>query len=95
MCMFPKNRDPNLMIRQFYISLLCMVMKCFGFKLWDPTKKKLVRSRDVVFQEDQTLGDCDKTNQSKGTSDDFIQLVPILLSLKQPRNVIACLAGVP
>ena len=78
MCMFPKNRDPNLMIRQFYISLLCMVMKCFGFKLWD-----------------QTLGDFDKTNQSKGTSDDFIQLVPILLSLKQPRNVIACLAGVP
>ena len=67
----------------------------FGFKLWDPTKKKLVRSRDVVFQEDQTLGDFDKTNQSKGTSDDFIQLVPILLSLKQPRNVIACLAGVP
>ena len=44
---------------------------------------------------DQTLGDFDKTNQSKGTSDDFIQLVPILLSLKQPRNVIACLAGVP
>ena len=27
-----------------------------------------------------------KTNQSKGLSDDFIQLVPIPLSLKQPRN---------
>ena len=58
----------------------------FGFKWWDPTKKKLVRSKDVVFQEDQTLGDFDKTNQSKGTSDDFIQLVRIPLSLKQPRN---------
>ena len=58
----------------------------FGFKLWDPTKKKLVRSKDVIFQEDQTLGDFDKTNQSKGTSDDFIQLVPIPLSLKQPRH---------
>ena len=23
----------------------------FGFGLWDPTKKKLVKSRDVVFQE--------------------------------------------
>ena len=27
-----------------------------------------------------------KTNQSKGLSDDFIQLVPIPLSLKQSRN---------
>ena len=34
----------------------------FGFRLWDPTKKKLVRSRDVVFQENQTLGDFDKAN---------------------------------
>ena len=58
----------------------------FEFKLWNPTKNKLVRSRDVVFQEDQTLGDFDKANQSKGTSDDFIELVPIPLSLDQPRN---------
>ena len=35
---------------------------------------------------DQTLGDFDKTNQSKGTSDEYIQLVPIPLSLKLPRN---------
>ena len=34
----------------------------FGFRLWDLTKKKLVRSRDVVFQENQTLGDFDKAN---------------------------------
>ena len=58
----------------------------FEFKLWNPTKNKLVRSRDVVFQDDQTLGDFDKANQSKGTSDDFIELVPIPLSSKQPRN---------
>ena len=60
--------------------------KEFGFKLWDPTKKKLVKSRDMVFQEDQTLGDFGKANQSKGKNDDFIELVPILLSLEQPRN---------
>nr|CAN83183.1 hypothetical protein VITISV_042366 [Vitis vinifera] len=58
----------------------------FGFKLWDPTKKKLVRSRDVVFQEYQTLGDFDKNNQSKGISDGFIELVSIPLSLEQPKN---------
>ena len=58
----------------------------FEFRWWDPTKKKLVRSRNVVFQEDQTLGDFDIANQSKGTSDGFIEWVPIPLSLEQPRN---------
>ena len=57
----------------------------FGFRLWDPTKKQLV-SRDVVFQEDQTLGDFDKAKKSKGTSDDLVELVPIPSSLEQPRN---------
>ena len=37
----------------------------FGFKLLDPTKKKLVKSRDVVFQEKQTLRDFEIANQSK------------------------------
>ena len=40
----------------------------------------------MVFQEDQTLRDFDKANQSKGTNDDFIELVSIPLSLEQPRN---------
>ena len=56
--------------------------KEFGFRLWDPIKKKLVKSRDVVFQEDQTLRDFDKANKSKCTNDDFIKLVLIPLSLE-------------
>lgn len=28
-----------------------------GFRLWDPVNKKIVRSRDVVFYEDQTIHD--------------------------------------
>ncbi|KAL6344249.1 hypothetical protein AAG906_035474 [Vitis piasezkii] len=52
----------------------------------DPTNKKSMRSRDVVFQEGQTLGDLAKTNQSKGTNDDFVELVPIPPSLEQPSN---------
>ena len=32
------------------------------------------------------MGDFDRANQSKGTSDDFIEWVPIPLSLEQPRN---------
>ena len=52
----------------------------------DLTKKKLVRSRDVVIQKDQTLGDFEKPNQSKAISDDFIELVLIPSSLEQPKN---------
>jgi hypothetical protein len=37
----------------------------FGFRLWDPIKRKIVRSRDVVFYEDQFYGDADKPEKSK------------------------------
>ncbi|KAL4323581.1 hypothetical protein GQ457_11G003910 [Hibiscus cannabinus] len=29
----------------------------FGYRLWDPVNKRIVRSRDVVFLEDQTIED--------------------------------------
>ncbi|WVZ17355.1 hypothetical protein V8G54_010337 [Vigna mungo] len=32
----------------------------FGFRLWDPANRKIVRSRDVVFFEDQTIQDIKK-----------------------------------
>ena len=41
---------------------------------------------NMVFQEDQTLGDFDKAKQSKDTSNEFIELVPIPLSLEQPKS---------
>ena len=31
----------------------------FGYRLWDPTTKKIIRSRDVVFFENQTIEDLD------------------------------------
>ena len=49
-------------------------------------QEEKVRSKDVVFKEDQTLRDFDKAKQSKGTSDDFIELVPIPSSLEQLKN---------
>ncbi|KAM2683111.1 hypothetical protein EV1_044763 [Malus domestica] len=38
----------------------------FGYRLWDPYQKKFIRSRDVVFYEDQTIGDSDKEAQPDG-----------------------------
>jgi hypothetical protein len=29
----------------------------FGYKLWDPEKRRIIRSRDVVFHEQETMSD--------------------------------------
>ena len=53
----------------------------FGYRLYDPTEKKLVRSHDVVFMEDQTIQDVDKIEKvAHQYSDDLIDLDAIPLS---------------
>ena len=36
-----------------------------GFRLWDPINKKIVRSRDVMFFEDQTIHDIQRFEKPK------------------------------
>ena len=36
----------------------------FGYRLWDPVDKKVIRSRDVIFFEDQTIKDFDKSKKT-------------------------------
>lgn len=36
----------------------------FGYRLWDPKEKKVIRSRDVVFQESQTFEDIEMSQKS-------------------------------
>ena len=37
----------------------CIFLGCgdveFGYRLWDPEHKKLIRSRDVVFHKNETI----------------------------------------
>jgi hypothetical protein len=40
----------------------------FGYRLWDPIKKKIVRSRDVVFIEDEIIQDIGKLEKPKATT---------------------------
>ena len=40
----------------------------FGYRFWDPISKKVIRSRDVVFLEDQTIEDIDKSSNSESPS---------------------------
>ena len=41
----------------------------FGYRLYDPVEKKLIRSRNVVFFEDQTIEDIDKGDNTKSSND--------------------------
>lgn len=42
-----------------YIFLGCGDDK-FGYRLWDPKNIKLIRCRNIVFKEDQTIEDFGK-----------------------------------
>lgn len=37
----------------------------YGYRLWDPVNKKIVRNRDVVFFKDQNIEDTQKTENPK------------------------------
>ena len=53
----------------------------FGYRVYDPVKKKLVRSQDVVFMEDQTIQDILKTDTPvPQCSDGLIDLDPVPLT---------------
>ena len=40
----------------------------FGYRLWDPKQKQVIRSRDVVFLEDQTIEDIEKPKVSSSSA---------------------------
>ncbi|RDX69595.1 hypothetical protein CR513_51267, partial [Mucuna pruriens] len=44
----------------------------YGYKMYDPVEKKLVRSRDVQFMEDQTIEDIDKVKKSTPEKDNSL-----------------------
>ncbi|KAL5842405.1 hypothetical protein ACOSQ3_013008 [Xanthoceras sorbifolium] len=48
----------------------------FGYRFYDPVHKKLVRSRDAVFVEDQTIEDIDKDVPSTNGDSTDLELVP-------------------
>lgn len=49
----------------------------FGYRLWDPVGRKLVRSNDVVFYEDQTIEDLDKNEKPTPSHEYPMNLDPI------------------
>ena len=58
----------------------------FGYKLWDPKEKKMIRSRDVVFHENENLADFEKTEKPKATVEGVPNLTPTSSSLDNATN---------
>jgi hypothetical protein len=49
----------------------------FRYRFWDHIEKKLVRSRDVVFFEQETIENVQNLEKVKTSSRNFIDLTPI------------------
>ncbi|PKI73141.1 hypothetical protein CRG98_006483, partial [Punica granatum] len=55
----------------------------FGYRFWDPDNKKIIRSRDVVFLEDQTIEDLQKLEKAKVSSPHEIS-IPVPVDVEHP-----------
>ena len=59
----------------------------FGYKLWDSEKQKILRSRDVVFHEHETIEDMEKNvSGAKLTYEGVVDLTPEHTSLESATN---------
>jgi len=73
----PKDERSKLDVKTRQCIFLGYGLDEFGYRLYNPVEKKLVRSRDVVFMEDQIIGDIEKTEKVvPQCSDDLIDLDP-------------------
>ena len=70
-------RGPSLIQKQSSAYFLAMGHEEFGYRLYDPVDKKVVRSRDVVFLEDQTIEVIDKLESAESSTDDLVDLDPL------------------
>ena len=50
----------------------------FGYRLWDPMSRKIVRRKDVVFLEDQLVDDGDKVNKASSSTEIPIRIDTVI-----------------
>lgn len=56
----------------------------FGYRLWGPIERKIVRSRDVVFFDDQTIEDIQNSTKPRTSN----QESPIIINPVPSPNII-------
>ncbi|GJX38415.1 putative RNA-directed DNA polymerase [Tanacetum coccineum] len=74
----PKDERSKLDVKTKPCTFLGYGQDEFGYRLYDPVQKRLVRSQDVVFEEDQTLKDVENAERETipQYNDDLIDLDP-------------------
>lgn len=71
----PKDERSKLDVKTRQCVFLGYGLDDFGYRLYDPVAKKIVRSRDVVFFEDQIVNDFEKVEKTVSVdSDDLTDL---------------------
>jgi len=70
-------RGPSLIARLKQCIFLGYGHEEFGYRLWDPVSKKITRSRDVVFFEDQTIEDMEQTKKPESLCEERVDLGPV------------------
>ncbi|VFQ58429.1 unnamed protein product [Cuscuta campestris] len=84
----PKNERSKLDAKTRQCIFLGYGGDEFGYRLYDPVEKKLVRSRDVVFMENQTIEDIDKARRANPTdSYELIDVEPRAENERESRKI--------
>ena len=68
----PKDERSKLNVKTKQCIFIGYVQDEFGYRFYDLVDKKLIRSRDVVFFEDQTIEDIDKTEKLDSYTDESL-----------------------
>lgn len=74
----PKDERSKLDDKAKECIFLCYGHEEFGYRLWDQVARKLIRSRDVVFLEDQIVSGEEKNDESQSSLE--IHIIPTSVS---------------
>ena len=76
----PKDERSKLDVKTKQCIFIGYGQDEFGYHFSGPIDKKLIRSRDIVFFEDQTIEDIDKTEKLDSHTDEIlVDIDPILI----------------
>ena len=74
----PKDERSKLDVKTRECIFLGYGSDEFGYRMYDPIEKKILRSRDVVFMEDQTIEDIQKTEKTvPQSSHSYVDINPV------------------
>ncbi|RDY10271.1 hypothetical protein CR513_05239, partial [Mucuna pruriens] len=83
----PKDERSKLDMKTRQCIFIGYGLDEYGYKMYDPVKKKLVRSCDVQFMEDQTIEDIDKVKNSTLEKDNSLSKIDLVRMPEQHNYV--------